>query len=467
MELSKKKLKKIEDFIRKTMRQNKVPGLSIGIIKDDKILHAKGYGYRDLEQGLPMTENTLIGIGSVTKSFTSFAIMKLVSEGKIAIDDSAAQYLPQPPFSNHPEIKIKHLLSHSSGIPAADGGMAQSFYEFGDFKNIYPVATKEDFFYHISAPEDYNIFPPEEKFFYNNDMFICLGFIIEKLTGKKYAEYIHEIILRPLNAERATFSKETYDKDPLNDKIRGYMPEMSNGKQSIRKTPLPMYGFLEPPGGLYISSLDMLKYAQLMLNRGKWGDSELLAEEHFANLWNPIIDCPYGFSSNGKYALGWVKETVYLDTELIHHGGGLGTSCTSLILAPEHNLGIFVGQNSCNISTSIYSRYALAELLDRDPEKELRELRMMIVLEEITGVYLAPHDLYKAEISLDKGVIQASIQYDDGEIKVPLIPSDISHLIFTIGVAQLPPVPQIQFIRNKETKKIEFLSYDRYLYRKK
>ena len=467
MELSKKKIKKIEDFIRKTMRQNKIPGLSIGIIKDDKILHAKGYGYRDLEQGLPMNADTLIGIGSVTKSFTAFAIMTLVSKGKISIDDSVAQYLPQPPFSNHPEIKVKHLLSHSSGIPAADAGMAQSFYEFGDYKNIYPVATKEDFFYHISAPEDYKIFSPGEKFFYNNDMFICLGFIIEKLTGKKYAEYIHEILLNPLNAERATFSKEIYNKDPLNDKIRGYMPEMRDGKQTIKKTPLPMFEFLEPPGGLYISTLDMLKYAQLMLNHGKWGDSELLDEEHFANLWEPIIDCPYGYSSNGKYALGWVKETTYFDTELIHHGGGLGTSCVSLLLAPEHNLGIYVGQNSCNISTSLFARYALAELLDIDPEKKVREVQMMIILEEITGVYLAPHDLYKAEISLDKGVLWASIQIDDGEFKVPLIPSDINNLSFSIGVAQLPPVPQIQFIRNKQTKKIEFLSYDRYLYKKK
>ena len=393
--------------------------------------------------------------------------MKLVSEGKIALEDSAAKYLPQPPFSNHPEIKIKHLLSHSSGIPAADGGLAQMFYEFGDYKNIFPVATKDDFFYHISAPENYNIFSPEEKFFYNNDMFTCLGFIIEDLTGKKYAEYIQEILLGTMGAERATFSKDIYEKDPLNDKIRGYLPEMQNDKQSIRKTPLPMGKFLGAPGGLYISSKDMLKYAQVMLNRGKWGENILLNEAEFAKLWAPVIDCPYTFSSTGQYALGWGKENSYLGTELFHHGGGLGTSCTSFILIPEHNLGIYVGQNSCNVSASLYARYALAELLDKDPAKELKEVQMMMVLEEITGKYHAPHDLYETDISLDKGILWAHIQYDDGEFKAPLVPENVDDLSFSLALAQLPPTPIIQFIRNKTTQKVEFMAYDRYLYQKK
>ncbi|UYP48636.1 D-aminopeptidase [Candidatus Lokiarchaeum ossiferum] len=464
MPISPENLTKIENFIRKTMRKKKVPGLSIGIIQGDKVLHARGYGYRDLEKGLSMTADTLIGIASVTKSITAFAIMKLVQEGKLSLEESVATYLSRPPFSNHPEIKLKHLLSHSSGIPAADAQLAQMFYNLGDFKNIYPVATKDDFFYHISAPDDYNLFKPEEKFFYNNDMFTCLGFIIENITGKKYSEYIQELIFEPLQIKRATFSKEEYDQDPLNDKIVGYLPKTQDGKQSLRRVNLSMYEFLQAPGGLNISANDMLKYAQLILNRGKWDGKEILTDEMFSKLWDPIISCPYGLTPEGKYALGWVIDDSYLGTKLVHHGGGLGTSCTSLILAPDLNLGIYVGQNSCNISPSIIARYALAIILGKDPHQELKELQVEPILDEIQGKYYAPHDLYSAEILLEGGVLWAKLQIDDGSLKFPLIPKDILNLTFTLGLAQLPPVPKIQFYRDNNTGKISSVTYDRYLY---
>ena len=297
-------------------------------------------------------------------------------------------------------------------------------------------------------------------------MYTCLGFIIEEITGKKYANYIQELIFEPLQIKRATFSKEGYDQDPLNDKIIGYLPITQNGKQSIKHANLSMYEFLQAPGGLIISTNDMLKYAQLMLNHGKWDGKEILAEEIFTKLWEPIVQCPYGFSAGGEYAFGWVREK-YLGTEIIHHGGGLGTSGTSFILVPEFNLGIYVGQNSCNVSPSIVARYALTIILGKDPHKELRELQVEPILEDIQGKYYAPHDLYAAEILLEGGVLWAKLQIDDGELKFPLMPKDILNLTFTLGVAQLPPIPTIQFYRNKETNKISSVTYDRYLYKKK
>lgn len=117
----------LDKYIRKYMRSGKIPGLAISIINNGQIIYSKGFGARDLEKGLPMTPQTLIGIGSVTKSFTAMAIMKLVESGMLSLDDSVSKYLPYPPFSNHQNVKIRHLLSHSSGIPACDASLLKCF----------------------------------------------------------------------------------------------------------------------------------------------------------------------------------------------------------------------------------------------------------------------------------------------------------------------------------------------------
>ncbi|MFW9818260.1 MAG: serine hydrolase [Candidatus Thorarchaeota archaeon] len=459
-----KNFNQLEKIIRNYMRKYKVPGLAISIFQENQILYSKGFGARDLEEFIPMTPQTLIGIGSITKSLTAFGIMKLVERGKLSLEDSVSKYLDFPPFNIHHDILIKHLLSHTSGVPAADGGLASLFYTFGDFKKVYPATTKEDFIAHLGEPEDFIIFKPGEKFFYNNDMFTCLGFIIEELSGLSYPEFIQRELFNPLEMNRAVFLKKDFDKD--SNKITGYMPKNEDNIMVPKKHSVPLYDYLNAPGGLYISMEEMMHYVQCLLQKGNYKDTQLLSPESIDELWTPRISSPYGYGENPKYCLGWVLDDFYFKYPCIHHGGGLGTSCANLSIIPEMKLGISIGQNTCTGIVSSISRAALSILLDIDPINQVEELKMERIIEEISGEYRSSHDLYKLKIYLKGTVLFADIEIDDGSMTLPLIPKELESLTFTICSTLPIPKQFIRFLRDDSTRKVKFVVYDRYLYRK-
>ncbi|MFX1313391.1 MAG: serine hydrolase domain-containing protein [Promethearchaeota archaeon] len=461
-----KKFTQLEKIIRDYMRKYKIPGLAISIFQEDKIIYSKGFGARDLEEFLPMTPQTLIGIGSITKSITALAIMMLVERNMLSLDDSVSKYLNFAPFTNHPDIQIKHILSHSSGVPASDGGLASLFYTFGDFKKVYPATSRDDFIAHLGEPEDFIIFKPGEKFYYNNDMFTCLGFIMEQLSDSSYSEFIRKEILDPLEMKRAVFSKEEFDKDPLNDKMSGYMPKKEGENMVPNKKSVPLYEFLNAPGGLYVSMEEMMHYAQCLLQKGSFKGKKLLSSHLCEELWTPRISSPYGYGKDPKYCLGLVYEKDYFPYTFIHHGGGLGTSCADFGLIPEKKLGVSVGQNSCTGIVSIIGRAALSLLLDLDPMVQVEELKISQIVDEISGVYKSTYDLYELKVYLKETVLFADIEVDDGFMSFPLIPKQLKDLSFTI-CSTLPIMREdIRFIRDKKTEKVKFATYDRYLYRK-
>ena len=455
----------LEKIIRKYMRKNKIPGLTVSILKEDSIVYSRGFGARDLEAFLPMTPQTLIGIGSVTKSITAFGIMKLVERKAVSLDDSASKFLDYAPFSLHPEITIKHMLSHSTGVPAADAGLAALFYTFGDYNRVYPAANREDFMAHMGEPEDFNIFKPGEKFFYNNDMYVCLGFIIEQITGQKYEDFIHNEILMPLGMKRAVFTREKFDKDPLNDIITGYLPKRDGDVTIPKKYPVPIFDYLCAPGGLYVSMEEIMHYARCMLQRGEYNGRQLIKPESVESLWTPVIATPYGFGKNPQYCLGWVRDEGYFPHTLIHHGGGLGTSCTSFVLLPDVNIAVAAAQNSCAGVPSTVTLSAVSLLLEEDPLQHVEALKIEQVIDEISGLYKSPHDLYEMKIIQKGSVLYAEMETDDGPVGFPLIPEDLKEFVFKICIPQ-PTRRMVQFIRNRTTNKVEFAAYDRYLYRR-
>ncbi|MFX1278464.1 MAG: serine hydrolase domain-containing protein [Promethearchaeota archaeon] len=457
---------KLEKIIREYMRIYKVPGLAISIFQENEIVFSKGFGARNLERFLPMTPQTLIGIGSITKSLTALAIMKLVERDQISLEDSVSKYLEFAPFTSHPDIQIKHILSHSSGVPASDGSLASMFYTFGDYKKVFPATTKEDFIAHLGEPEEFIIFKPGEKFFYNNDMFTCLGFIIEKISGYSYPQFIKKEILDPLEMKRAVFLKEDFENDPLNDKITGYLPKKLDKDWVPEQKPVPLYNYLDAPGGLYASMEEMMNYAQCLLEGGIYRNQILLSSQFFQELWTPRISSPYGYGNDPRYCLGWTLENDYYPYPFVHHGGGLGTSCAFLGLIPEKKVGVSVGQNSCTGIVSTIGRAALCVMLDLDPEIHVKELKTRLIVDEITGTYKSSHNLYEMKIYLKGPVLFADVEVDDGFMSFPLIPKKLEDLSFSI-CSTLPMMREgIRFIKDQTTNKVIFATYDRYLYQK-
>jgi len=462
----KDKFDQLQKIIVKLMRKFKVPGLAISILDNDKSVFEKGFGARNLEENLPMTPNSLIGIGSVSKSFTALLILKLREKGLLKLDDSVSKFLEIEPFLSHPDITIAHLLSHGSGIPSVDAQWLPIAITYGDFQRIYPIGSLDDYLYHLSETKDEIYFKPGEKFFYNNDMFTLLGMIVEKITGKPFEEVLSEKLLKPLEMSRATVSREQLEKDPLQDYITGYIHKGSEEKLQFDKPKLPFSKFLQAPGGLYTSMHEMLNYADCLLQKGIFKNKRIIESESIELLWSPRIKSPYGHGKDPKYCLGWVREEDFLNNTLIHHGGGLGVSTSFFGLIPELNIAVSVAENDDSGICGIVGICALTMMVGKDPEQVNEKLKIIEIYDKIAGNYKSSLSLYKLEVSFKSMSIHIKVESDDGVFNFPLIIENFDDLTFRLFSTIPSNLQKVKFYQDSKTGKVEYVTYDRYLYHK-
>ncbi|MFW9785310.1 MAG: serine hydrolase domain-containing protein, partial [Candidatus Heimdallarchaeota archaeon] len=339
--------KELEQKIVDLMTEFKIPGLAIGIVNDGKAIYAKGFGARNLEKNLPFTEDTLFGIGSISKSFTVIALLQLVEQGKISLQDPVNKYLDfKLGDENHP-IRISHLLSHSSGIPELSGNVVAIVRQLGNFNALVPMSSWNDFMLHVNGAFNELFDKPDKVFFYNNDMFTCTGLIIEKLTNMKFEDYIKENILKPLEMNRSTYLKQDFERDV--DVLTGYIPLMD--KQPYKATQHPFDKTVYAPGGLLSSVKEMQNYIMTLLNGGLFNSHKILDQNSLEQMWKPYIKIPeetYG-SKEASYGFGWKIEKNFFGYELIEHGGDIGSSTAFLTIIPEKRMGVIIGAN-CNAS---------------------------------------------------------------------------------------------------------------------
>ncbi|MGB7350311.1 MAG: serine hydrolase domain-containing protein, partial [Candidatus Acidiferrales bacterium] len=181
----------IDQYVTAEMAKERIPGAEVGIYHRSQILLAKGYGLADVELSVPVKPETLFQSGSVGKQFVSAAVMMLVEEGKVGLDDSISKYFPDAPATWKP-ILIKNLLSHTSGLAEYESeartGPNGPFYLRLDF-------TEDQLLQKIEAmPIE---FAPGEKWNYRNTNYVLLGIMIHRVTGKFYADYLAERIFQP------------------------------------------------------------------------------------------------------------------------------------------------------------------------------------------------------------------------------------------------------------------------------
>jgi len=175
-------------------------GLSIAVVRDGEVIYARGFGFRDLAISAPATPKTSYCVGSVTKAFTATAIMQLVEKGLLSLDDPVSKYVG---VIKDPEVRIHHLLTHTSGIPVL--GYAEALIDtyYGFRKDmLLPIAKSDDVLAYMIGYEDYPRMRPGERWFYLNEGYVILGKIIEKVAGVSYEEYVKRNIAGVLHKGR-------------------------------------------------------------------------------------------------------------------------------------------------------------------------------------------------------------------------------------------------------------------------
>src|ERR1700721_761490 len=192
----------MDDYAARVLKTFDVPGLSVGIVKDGKLVFAKGYGVRKLGEPAPVDENTLFPIGSNTKAFTSALLASLVDAGKLSWDDPVYQRLPgfqmYDPYVSH-EMTIRDLLTHRSGMGLGEGDLL--FWPHTTF-------TREEIIYKLRFMKPASSF--RSKFAYDNLLYIAAGQIITAVPGKTWEQYVTERILQPLGMKTTTLSNAQF-----------------------------------------------------------------------------------------------------------------------------------------------------------------------------------------------------------------------------------------------------------------
>ena len=313
------------------MKEWNVPGMAVGAIKGGKVVLLKGYGFRNLEDKQPVTPQTLMAIGSNSKSFTVVLLSQLVDEGKLDWDKPVTDYLPD--FQLHDEyatknFRVKDLVTHVSGLPRHD----QLWYG--------RTNSRKDVFQHLKYLEPSTSF--RGRWQYNNLMFITAGLLVEQLRGQSWDAVVRERIFKPLEMTRTNTS--TNDMPASGDFSYPYL--LFDGK--VGKVPFRNIDNAGPAGSINSSVEEMLHYVQMHLNLGQWNGKRILSAKNDLKMQSPqsvvserMEDPEVGPETYGLAT--WVSS--YRGHKWVQHGGGIDGFISQMAWLPNDSIGVVVLTN--------------------------------------------------------------------------------------------------------------------------
>jgi D-alanyl-D-alanine carboxypeptidase len=293
---------KVDAFVRQKMTANHIPGLSLAIVRDGKIILAKGYGMANLELSVSANEKTSFAIYSITKTFTGVATMMLVEEGKISLEDPISKYIKDLPVVWQP-ITVRQLLNHTSGIK----DFAPILFESGDMTRDY---TPAEVLKLVAAfPLE---FPSGERWDYTNTGFYLLGMLIEKVSGKTYEQFLTERIFAPLEMRDTRLENLA---EIIPNRANGYTWQNNNFRNATRISPTLSFSV----AGIVSTVLDLAKYDAALYTE------KLLKKKTLQQMWTATK------LNNGQIVeqgLGFGLTPYQGHKRVGHSGGAAGFSTT-------------------------------------------------------------------------------------------------------------------------------------------
>ena len=311
----------VDSVANAAVSEHRTAGVSVAVVKNGRTVLAKGYGFADLENDVPATAETVYRIGSVTKQFTSAAIMRLVEQGKVSLDDTLQKFLPNFPTQGN-RVTVRHLLNHTSGI--------KSYTSLGPkWARVMRIDLAPDSLVALFANEPFD-FKPGDQWLYDNSGYFLLGMIIEKVSGKPYGQYLKDEIFTPLGLKSTIYC----DQAPLiKHRAQGYATQPGGG--FINAEPLSM---TQPyAAGSLCSTVTDLAAWTLALSSGKVvspASYKLMTTPGTLNDGKPLT---YGFGL-GIGTLGGHRQ--------VSHNGGINGFISELHHYPDDSLVTVVLTNT-------------------------------------------------------------------------------------------------------------------------
>ncbi|KPK84450.1 MAG: hypothetical protein AMS27_09895 [Bacteroides sp. SM23_62_1] len=461
-------LEKLDEYIENAMNDWQIPGLSIAIVTNDTILHARGFGVRNIDNKDPVNENTLFAIASNTKAFTASSLAILVDNNKITWDDRVKDYLPwfelYDPYVSD-EMRIRDLLCHRSGLNTFSGDLLW----YGTIYSRKEIIEKARYL----TP----VFGFRYGYGYSNIMFLTAGEIIPVITDISWDDFLKKSFFDPLNMTRTTTTIRDLEK--LGNFAQPHHVDLL--KKETSTIPYVNWDNIGPAGSINSSVRDMAQWIRFQLNDGNWNGQQIISEK---NIWE--MRKIQNFQAQGRitpenrtswhfrgYGLGWSVRD-YSGLIIISHGGGADGMISQVTMIPEEYFGFVILTNSINYLPSALSEYILdtyfegsskdwssiyldsyiSQIKNNEREEEefarnrVNDTKPSLNLHEYTGLYGG--DMYgDAEILLKNN--QLVIRF----IPTPIFTGTLTHWhfdIFRIKLTEIPSLPQgtVQFIINPD-----------------
>jgi len=331
----------VDTLVADAMRDGKVPGLAITIVRGDSIIHSRGYGFANLAEQRAMTDTTPVVIGSTSKTFTAFAIMQLADEGKVALDSTVPHYVTMlgapasggrtamaatPADQRFRNITVRHLLTNVGGIPAGFAG--------DPFEHVDTSTTAlEEYVRDEMLPRPLD-FAPGTGYKYSNRGFSLASFVVQEVSGESYEDYVARHIFQPLGMRHST---GRFWEGPSRGIVQGY-------RESVDGKPLPRpaaLGRAHTGSGMILStSRDAAKFLRVILNGGRAPDGQqLLSQTGAAELIRPQQKAESELGGPTTYALAWELHGAG-GVPMFLKGGSVISMGSLFVMLPEQKVGI-------------------------------------------------------------------------------------------------------------------------------
>ena len=298
----------VDAAVRQQMKDQRIPGMGLAVIVNGHVVKAKGYGFANLELRSPVTPPTVFEAGSLTKQFVATAILLLAEEGKLSLDDSITKYFPEAGPEMTP-VTIRHLLTHTSGIPDVSDGTSETSGATGvvDFRREYSEdALARAYLSQALASK------PGTKWSYCNACYDLLGIIIHQVSGKPYGEFLRQRIFTPLGMTTASVFNFA---DIIPNRANGYTLVDGAWKNDHRWWSQSIYS--GAAGGLWMSVLDLANWDAAL------NSDRIIRQASREIMWTPV---PLDDGSAYPGGMGWFIATVNGHRVVFHTNGGPGSS---------------------------------------------------------------------------------------------------------------------------------------------
>lgn len=348
------------EYVENELRTHNIPGMGIGVIKDGETLMAEGFGYADIEKKTAIDSQTLFGIASCTKSFTSAIIAILVDEGKLDYDTPIIEYLPD--FRMYDEYTTKSctlrdMLNHRTGLPGHDSLYVDEIDRAELFKRMRYIEPNA---------------PMRTVTQYNNVVYTMIGYIAERITGETWDNLIKDWLLKPLGMTNTnTTIKALRESNNIAEphwRMNGKINKIKNWDVSLGAPCAAINSCLD----------DMLKWLQFNLNMGEWNGNQLISSQNMKEMHTAAVPFPMWSVDLDEvppiqaYCMGWIADS-YRGQDLVYHVGEIEGYCSLMAFLPKRNIGIMIMINNHNSSILIEQSIfytILDNLLGLEPKKD-------------------------------------------------------------------------------------------------